>query len=159
MKMNSVLAIDPGASGGIAWRESSGKIFVQRMSDTLADLKRLLQITRCTFVVVEKTGGYMPGNSGPASVKFARHCGEIDGLLVGLGISFERVSPQVWQKHLGALPKEKPDRKRKIKALMQERYPDLNVTLCTADALGILTWKLKDERLSRNAKEDLDCEL
>jgi hypothetical protein len=50
------------------------------------------------------------------------------------------VAPVKWQKYYGALPKEKKDRKNKIKELMQMRYPALKVTLNTADALAILTY-------------------
>ena len=82
----------------------------------------------------------MPVNSVPAAVKFARHCGHIEAALYALGMPTEQVAPTVWQKHLGALPKDKRERKRAIKEVMARRYPGLDVTLKTADALGILTW-------------------
>jgi hypothetical protein len=42
-------------------------------------------------------------------------------------------------KKLGTLPKDKPERKRAIRELMARRFPGLEVTLKTADALGLLT--------------------
>jgi len=82
----------------------------------------------------------MPGNSATAAVKFARHCGHIEAILHCLGVPFRQVAPQVWMKVCGALPKEKPDRKRAIREDMARRFPHLRVTLKTADALGILCW-------------------
>ena len=42
-----------------------------------------------------------------------------------------------------ALPKDKRERKRKMKELMAAQYPYIKVTDWNADALGILTWALK----------------
>jgi hypothetical protein len=88
--------------------------------------------------VVERTGTYIPGNSGPAAVTFARHCGHIEAALYALGISTTQVSPSVWQKKLGALPKDKKDRKNAIKTMMATRHPHLKVTLANADALAMM---------------------
>lgn len=142
------IAIDPGASGAIAWTDGE-QTRVENMPDTptgifeyLQDLSNNEDSIEC---LVERVGGYMPGNSGPAAVKFARHCGHIDMALIALGIpTLTPVSPQVWQKAVcGALPKEKAERKRAIKDMMQRRYPSLKVTLINADALGILTYMME----------------
>ena len=143
--MKSLIAIDLGAGGGIASIEH-GSVRVEPMPDGLTAMVDLLVSIKahCPDIraVIEKTGGYMPGNSGPASVKFARHCGHIEAALYALGIPTEQVAPTVWQKALGALPKDKAERKRAIKEEMARRFPGLNVTLKTADALGILTWAM-----------------
>lgn len=141
--MRPVICVDPGASGAIAWRDEDGVVYSENMPETfpeIADFFRELKVgldnPRC---VVEKVGGYMPGNSGPAAAKFARHVGQIEMALYCMGISTEQVPPQTWMKKLGALPKDKKDRKNKIKEMMAARYPHLRVTLKNADALGILT--------------------
>ena len=157
------IAIDPGLSGAIAW-EHNGDVSVQKMPDTPTGifecLKWMSGIGKFSGTMecqVERVGGYMPGNSGPAAVTFARHCGHIDMALIALGIpTLTPVSPAVWQKAVcGALPKAeakadkrakakaKQDRKNAIKDLMQRRYPHLKVTLNTADALGILTYMME----------------
>jgi hypothetical protein len=148
MKTN-IIAIDPGANGGIAWYDSDGGIGIETMPEGMtAQADRLIwlknNLNGDTVAIVEKTGGYMPGNSGPAAVKFARHCGHIEAILYCLGIPTEQVAPQTWMKALGALPKEKKERKNAIKELMARAYPALTVTLSTADALGILTFRLKE---------------
>lgn len=139
-----IIAIDPGAAGGVAWTESDGTVWAAPMPSGMtaqADLLRSLVASLPGAVaVLEKVGGYMPGNSGPAACTFARHCGHLEAALYLLGVPSEQVAPGVWMKALGALPSEKPERKRAIREAMARRYPALAVTMKTADALGILTW-------------------
>lgn len=139
-----IIAIDPGAAGGVAWTESDGTVWAAPMPSGMtaqADLLRSLVASLPGAVaVLERVGGYVPGNSGPAACTFARHCGHLEAALYLLGVPSEQVAPGVWMKALGALPSEKPERKRAIREAMARRYPALAVTMKTADALGILTW-------------------
>jgi len=76
----------------------------------------------------------------------ARNYGQVEGILVALGIPIHHVKPQAWQKALGLGHREKtgsPHRdrtkwKNKLKAKAQHLYPEEKVTLDTADALLIL---------------------
>lgn len=142
--MKPLIAIDPGASGGLAWIDQDGHTHAEPMPAGMtaqADrLRALAAELPGAEAVIEKVGGYMPGNSGPAAATFARHCGHLDAILYMAGLPTVAVAPGVWQKALGELPREKADRKRAIREAMQRRYPALSVTLKTADALGILTW-------------------
>jgi hypothetical protein len=140
----TLLAIDPGADGGWAWIDQDGIVQSERMPEGMtAQVDRLRELAAgspglvCT---IEKVGGYMPGNSGPAAATFARHCGHLEAMLYALSVPVFQVAPQKWQKALGTWPKEKQDRKRAIREEMQRRHPHLRVTLKTADALGILEW-------------------
>ena len=140
------LAIDPGANGGIAWIDDEGIVLARKMPDgmtAIADALRELSANGYRQAVLENVGGYMPGNSGPASVKFARHVGHLEAICYCLGISVVKVAPNTWMKGIGTYPKDKAERKRAIKEDMARRYPHLTVTLTTADALGMLTWVLK----------------
>jgi hypothetical protein len=143
-----LLAIDPGASGGFALLDPDGVLRTFPMPDGMTaqvDLLReiLGQVGRPMSAVMERTGLWMPGDHPNSAARFARHCGHLEAALYALGIAAEQVAPGVWMKALGELPKEKPDRKRAIRELMARRYPHLDVTLRTADALGILTWRLE----------------
>jgi hypothetical protein len=142
--MKPLITIDPGAGGGLAWRDADGITHAEPMPAGMTAQADRLRALAAEFpgaeAVVEKVGGYMPGNSGPAAATFARHCGHLDAILYMAGLSAEAVAPSVWQKALGELPREKADRKRAIRELMARRFPALSVTLKTADALGILTW-------------------
>ena len=139
-----IIAIDPGAGGGLAWRDRDGIVHAEPMPDGMsAQIDRLREHAAYlpgATAYIERVGGYMPGNSGPAACKFARHCGHIEAACYAFGVPVVQVAPQTWMKALGALPKEKGDRKRAIKEAMARRFPHLSVTLKTADALGILCW-------------------
>ncbi len=144
--MKPILAIDPGASGGLAWIDPDGIAHAEPMPEGMtaqADRLRALVVNLPGAVaVIEKVGGYMPGNSGPAAATFARHCGNLEAALYLLGFPTTAVTPGVWQRALGTFPHEKADRKRAIKELMARRFPAIAVTLKTADALGILAWTM-----------------
>ena len=144
-RMRAALAVDPGAAGGIAWTDSDGTTHAIPMPDGMTAqtdaLRGIVAARPDITATMERTGGYMPGNSGPAACKFARHCGHIESALYCMGVPTTQVAPQTWQKHLGALPKDKPDRKRAIREAMARLYPTVSVTLKTADALAILTWR------------------
>lgn len=149
MPDKTIIAIDPGQTGAICVRYPDGKLVTEKMPDTMADIWDL--VTSFVFswlppaeAIIENVGGYVPGNAGPGSVKFARHVGHLEMALYAAGIPTTKVSPSVWMKALGVPPKmEKGDRKRFIKDLMQRRYPKIKVTLVNADCLGILEWGLK----------------
>ena len=155
-----IISIDPGASGGIAW-ENDGRVNSIKMPDTIGDLYNILVGFGKCSCVIERVGGYQPGNSGPAAVKFARHCGHLDVALYAAGISTIEVLPATWEhwligkpnypkipKEINAkerariLAKRKTERKNKIKDTVQRRFPDHKITLATADALGILLWAI-----------------
>lgn len=143
--MKTIIAIDPGASGGIA--VMSGDLveafpMPEGMCDQVDKLLSLVVAYPHASAVLEKVGTYMPGNSGPSAATFARHCGHLEAALYCFGVPTEQVAPAKWMKAMGSLPVEKPARKAAIKELMARRYPTVTVTLKTADALGLLTWKL-----------------
>ena len=78
-----------------------------------------------------------------ATAKFARHCGHLEAALYTWGIPYTEVSPAVWMRALGTLPKDKADRKRAIKEIVARRFPHLTITLKTSDALGMLVWAMQ----------------
>ena len=139
----NILAIDPGIGGGFAFTQE-GAAFCHSMPEGMsaqADFIRgLVAYQNDLKAVMERTGTYKKGNSGPASVTFARHCGNLEAILYCFGIPTVQVLPKKWQQHFGTMPKDKQERKRAIKELMARRYPALSVTLKTADALAIWTY-------------------
>ncbi len=154
--MKAILAIDPGASGGFAWRDGDKAVDCKNMPEGMTAqcdwLKEKMIFFAHNFydgcdAVMEQTGTHRIGNSAGASVKFSRHCGHIEAALYMLSIPTTQVTPAKWQKAVfGTLPKDKMARKRAIKEEMQRRYPHLEVTLKTADALGILTYAIEREK-------------
>lgn len=143
--MKTILAIDPGASGGLAWTDEDGIVHAAPMPEGMsAQIDKLRQLACDGYdVIIENVGYHMPGNSAVATSKFARHVGHLEATAYTLGMPVTYVAPQTWQKALGTWPKDKKERKAAIKEAMARRYPHLSVTLKTADALGILSWYLQ----------------
>jgi hypothetical protein len=146
--MSSIkIAIDPGIMGAMAVRDSGGHVAVFRFT-TEPEMRDLME-----KFVIYKDRGYritaalekvrsMPGQGGTSIFTFGSNYGFWRGILLANRISFREVRPQDWQK--GLIPAKlagkdnQPKRKRHLKQLAQERYPDLKVTLYTADALLML---------------------
>jgi hypothetical protein len=144
--MKPLLAIDPGASGAFAWRDADGIVHAEAMPDGMtAQIDRLRTLVADhpgIEAVIENVGYWRPGDHPNSATKFARHCGHLEAALYALGVPFVAVVPAVWMKKLGKLPKDKSERKRAIRELMQRRFPALPVTLALADALALLTTRI-----------------
>lgn len=166
--MSTIIAIDPGTNGGIIHYDSE-HVFAYKMPNSETEIVNLLKKlsgtpSRPTIAVIERVGSYMPGNSGPASVKFARHVGLLEGALLSLNYRLEPplgVLPKRWQSAIEGKPERpitkgmdtntkvrllaeyKRELKKSIKEYVQRSYPNIKVTLGNADALGILHWYLK----------------
>lgn len=144
----NILAIDPGASGGLAWTDSNGTqcLAMPPTSGDIIDLLRSIKASGVTEAYLEKVGGYVGGKGAPGSAmfNFGHGVGVIEGALMTLGYRVIEVTPQKWQKHfsLGTSKQAggKTAWKNKLKAEAQRRFPDQTVTLKTADALLILDW-------------------
>ena len=145
--MSPILTIDPGASGGIAYMASDGRVHAIPMPATMTEqidaIREIVAEVPTITAVIEKTGFHRPGNSAVATAKFARHCGHLEAALYSVGVPFEEVAPSTWMKALGALPADKTARKNAIKETVARRFPHLDVTLKTADALGMLVWAMQ----------------
>ena len=141
------IGIDPGVSGGIAWTSPIGDRCAPMpatLHDTLALLNVILdqQADGVTKAYVEELPKYVGPIPSSAVFVMARNYGNLEGMLVALGVRLHHVKPQAWQKALGLGHREKGDKtsawKNKLKAKAQNLYPENDVTLKTADALLIL---------------------
>jgi len=147
MKM---IAIDPGAAGGIAWTDGVETNCVA-MPDTLGDLVNQLRslsadgYSRC---YLEQVVGFIPGGGAGAMFKFGQSFGRLQGCLQSMSFSVIEVRPAKWQKELSCGDKKShgKDWKNHLKGIAQGLYPDCDVTLKTADALLILRYATQVER-------------
>lgn len=141
------LAIDPGASGGIAHGLLLGSPVLEPMPATPHDLaERVKQIAhgadRPLQAYLEEVGGYVggPGQPGAAMFKFGQSYGVLLGVFAALEIPVTLCRPQKWQKAMSlgtSTGMNKITWKNKLKARAQQLYPSCKVTLKTADALLI----------------------
>lgn len=153
MSRKVIVAVDPGQSGAFALSliyDGEHVTFLSyNMPEGMTGIVSLVKIIRAfeadsITAYMEKVGGYMPGNSGPASVKFARHCGQLETALFAFEIPCQMVTPHKWMQFLGSMPEDKGDRKRFIKELVQRRIPSVKMTLANADAFGILLYAMNE---------------
>lgn len=156
-----ILAVDPGASGGFAVRDSRGEIAVSTIPAIKTELTAYLRsLSDCqplrgprddcgVRVVIEQVGGFIRGKEGqqPGSHMFNFGCGYgfILGCCMAMGYSIEFVQPRAWQKMFNVPQSKGVERKRYLKEIAAAHYPDLGrkVTLKTCDALLILCWAIE----------------
>lgn len=155
--MQTVIGIDPGVNGGIAWI-ADGKACVEKMPDTLEDLWDLIcdivsgkgggpearlntAVLGCRAYIEQVSSS--PQMGVVSAFSFGRGYGNLEMALTAAGVPFERVRPQVWQKSLGCLTKgDKNVTKRKA----QEIFPGIKVTHATADSLLIAAYGTKQHQ-------------
>ena len=143
------IGIDPGASGGIVAIGPDNHVLVHtKCPDTvhdLADVYRYIcklpgRYDDCSIKAVIELVHSFPGNSGRSMFTFGTNYGMHLGLLAANKIPHMKpVTPAVWMKHYGKMPRDKRDRKNHLKQLAQQLYPstDKAITLATADAVLI----------------------
>jgi crossover junction endodeoxyribonuclease RuvC len=105
--MRGVLGIDPGLSGALAIVHDGGVTFepmptIEGHLD-LAALKSWISFHSDSFdfAYLEQVHS-MPKQGVASSFKFGRVYGAVEGMLAALGIPYELVTPQRWQKMIYA---------------------------------------------------------
>lgn len=143
----TLITVDPGLSGGIAWQvPDNGIPVVVKMPATESDICDLLQnVIRGEDAVayIEDVPIGMPGK-GAASSKLNANAGFLRGVLTALKVRIIKVRPAKWQQYF-SLGKRSgcasdTEWKNRLKGEAQRRFPGLKVTLDTADALLLLDY-------------------
>lgn len=163
--MKTIIAIDPGKNGGIAWESENNRACCVSMPDTEGDLIKLIKQfgielyeinsedgnliastkipVDCIFYlenIVMFAGRKMPGSH---AITYGGNWGFIKGAIQMSGSPLHIVQCKAWQKfHSLGTKGESSDSewKNKLKAKAQQLYPHLDITLKTADALLILAY-------------------
>lgn len=154
--MKLYVGIDPGVSGGIAFmNKEKSYVRAYKMPATpyeFVDLIRgvialhvnpmVLDINNVEvvrFAFVEKVHS-MPKQGVSSTFKFGTNFGMIQGVLAAMNISYDLVSPGVWQRKMKAAS---GGDKKVTKAIAQRRFPNAKtpttrgITHAIADALLI----------------------
>ena len=147
--MSHILAIDPGASGGLAYGKYENPCFVNMpaaldTAEGLIELLDLLVDVKTSFpdvrAVLELVGGYV-GEAQPAAsaFKFGASYASAKSMLIAAQIPYVLVAPSSWQRHL-CLPKRgrtsrgKTQHKKDLQEAAQALFPGRKITLKTSDA-------------------------
>lgn len=136
-----IIGVDPGDSGAISVLEGD-LVHHCRLDLTERDVCDFLVGHKGTpsFAYLERVHSF-PGQGVSSSFKFGVSYGFLRGLLIGLQIPFEEVSPHKWQLALGCArpagqPKEsQTDHKNRTKSRAQQLFPGIKVTHAIADSL------------------------
>ena len=144
-----IVGIDPGASGGIAaiaLRPPSSVLatLAYPMPDTEADTAAILEDLRpaITMAYIEAVHAF-PGQGVTSMFTFGQNYGFLRGLLVGLKIPFQEVTPMKWKKDLRltfSKSDSKKDKKNASKQRAQQWFPHVKMTHSIAEALLIAEW-------------------
>ena len=130
------IGIDPGKSGGVCFINKDN-IRVCKCPDTVHDMSEEValatDIGRC-IAVMEKVHS-MPGQGVRSVWTFGQNYGTWLGILATLKVPYTLITPYTWMKYYGSMPKDKPNRKRYLKQLAQQLYPNTKVNLYNADAI------------------------
>lgn len=143
-----LMAIDPGANGGLALLHHNGDLACFKFPETEKEIANLVKHEALSkdvkLACIEKVGGYIgKPQPGHKMFKFGRNVGFLVGVLTSCRIPFHEVPPQTWQKAVGAGTRGKRSQyqwKRHLLDLAKKRHPGLNVTLATADAVLMLDY-------------------
>ncbi len=154
-----IVAIDPGASGGIAWRShlsgnvKTGSIAIPETEGDfihfMFNIKEKAQINDIPVIAyLEHVSGFA-GEAQPGSrmFNFGRWFWGPMFTIMTMGWRLELVRPVKWQKALSlgnSRGMSKTEWKNKLKAEAQRLFPDQRVTLKTADALLILEYGVRE---------------
>ena len=143
--VKTIIAIDPGASGGFcqfigtraihAWKFTSLSDFVDDLFEIKADPDLTLELV--LEDVPPFAGKNIPSSTG---FKLGKSCGFYEGVARGLRIPCHMVRPQTWQKGFGGVKGQSTSvKKRILKDHASRLYPQLGkqITLATADAVLI----------------------
>ncbi len=150
--MPTIIAIDPGASGAVAWRNGLRHDHIGTKSTMgLASQSELIyglrDMTGHAVAYIEQVGGFIgKPQPGSAMFKFGQNYGRWLGILETLKIRTVLVRPQTWQKTIGLGSTLKgPERKRALRDVAKRLYPQHRVTLANCDALLILEHAIQAE--------------
>ena len=150
----AVIGIDPGKSGGIAVYTGGNTIEAlpcpgspRDMADSVNDIVNNFVIGGVPnseiLVAIENVHAF-PTDGRSSAFKFGRNFGMWLGIFASNKLKVVQINPFTWMKYFGEMPKVKIERKRYIKKLAAEFFPDARVTLKTSDAILIAKYKFEE---------------
>lgn len=150
----NIIGIDPGKNGGVSlYYEDLKTVCAEGISDKTEKevckiLREIKSLGECK-AYIEKVHA-APGQGVVSMFSFGQNYGFWKGLLTALEISYEEVPPQTWQAFLGINTRGKgtySERKRLLKQRAEQLYPNVSITLHTADAILISEYGKRINRL------------
>ena len=159
------VGIDPGKNGGVAVINEvldHEAVIAFRCPKTPRDMSLSLISTIPTdvsyddvLVLVEHVHA-MPKNGVVSMFSFGQNLGHWEGILGAFEFDVEYAGPRTWMGHYDCQPRmDKKDRKRYLRGLAEELFPNIKMTFNISDALLIASYN-KDmyyKKLAAHARE------
>ena len=144
--MKGIVAIDPGASGGLAFISDEHQI-AYKCPKTTREMFSIYNhcmascYVECSTptVVIEKVWAF-PTDARSNAFNFGVNYGKWLGIIASSNVKPILVTPKKWQDAYQPLSKEKKTRKKELKKIAEEMFPNIRVTLYNCDALLIGAW-------------------
>ena len=150
------VGIDPGKSGGLVKIHSRNyECSLHKCPSTTQEMASLLRTAKHSafvdnlpiLVAIEKVHAF-PTDARSSAFKFGMNFGMWLGIIGALSIPVIKVAPQTWMKSYAPLPKDKQERKRKIKEIATEIFSEVynnenRITYAVSDAALIALWCLE----------------
>jgi crossover junction endodeoxyribonuclease RuvC len=144
----TIIGIDPGLSGGIAVIENGRIVETHRIPvvkfggkkvmDSRGLREILIERDYASRVVIEKVHA-MPGQGVTSMFTFGFGAGVIEGVLAGITMPFEYVTPQKWQSILNGI--DSTLKKKRSTVYCNGRFPTIGkLTDGEADAVCMALW-------------------
>lgn len=154
--MKTIIACDPGSSGGIAWRSPMNNNHAQKMPETRREVIDLLKHEigenrdGSAVAYIEKVAPYIPMAGASAMFEFGRSVERVGCILETLGVRLIEVPPQAWQKALNLGKSERvpvPKMPKGLSGLQKHEWKDANAAAIksanTHNATAARDWKNK----------------
>lgn len=155
---NTIVTIDPGASGGIALFYN-GRIQAGKMPKSIPELNDYFRYIKDNHsnitIFIEAVSAWTKGDDAPGKKhsinKMLKNYAELLTVIKLCGLKYVEVYPISWQTTLGLKIKRpkgindgkfKTMRKKAYKEYAQNCFPELKVTLATSDALCLVQFAL-----------------
>lgn len=123
--MTTVCGIDPGQSGGLVrLSEQSGILAAHPMPD-MHTLASWLEKWFVSHVFIEKAQS-MPKQGITSAFNYGDHFGQLQGIVIALGIPFTLVPPRTWQKPMFLGTKADLPPKQRALTAAQRQFPGVS---------------------------------
>lgn len=140
----TIIGIDPGSTGAIAvFRPTTQSMYVFSLTDKtpreIVDVLALESLKEGRVRAFFEKVHSMPGQGVASMFTFGKNTGIVLGIVATLGIRYEEVTPQAWQRGVGMGTKQpsRAARKTAAHALAQQLYPQTKILKSAADAVLI----------------------
>ena len=159
------IGIDPGKNGGAAVIneiKDGEPVITFRCPKSPSEMSLSLISTipidvsyEDVLVVIEHVHA-MPNNGVVSMFSFGQNLGQWEGVLGAFELNVEYAGPRTWMQHYDCKPgMDKKDRKRYLRGIAEELFPNIKMTFNISDALLIANYNKETyyKRLAANARQ------